>query len=276
MSPHKCPICGRWRMGEGACPHCGFRLPPDWPREPTMEDSWDHRMGLVERILWRARSLGWAFLGIFPRIARSDVSTAHEKPHKAPASSETRTDARELAQQAKGFCEAQDWDRANACATQAIEADPNYVEAYMIRAVATRVMGNLDAAISDYTEVIDLDPNHSEALMFRGACKAQKASGVEDCAQARKQVSEAHPDYRRAAELMPDNEQAGMAYPTPGQQGHLCMAGGYRPHPHGQTRAEVDSLSGVPRARPDQALSHGVERCRDQPSLPLSTANAMV
>jgi tetratricopeptide (TPR) repeat protein len=117
----------------------------------------------------------------------------------------------ELLNQAQKFNQSQEWCRAQACASEAIRANPSLIEAYMLRALALRVEGNLDDAISDYTKVIELDPQHGEAWMFRGACKAQKGSLVNDRHQALKLITEAHPDYQRAAELMPENELVGLA-----------------------------------------------------------------
>jgi tetratricopeptide (TPR) repeat protein len=105
----------------------------------------------------------------------------------------------------------QSWERARASASDAIQANPALVEAYMIRAIASRVLDELDAAIADYTRVVELDPQRGEAWLFRGACKTQKASEVRDPARACELLALAHPDYQRAAELKPDDEQVGLA-----------------------------------------------------------------
>jgi tetratricopeptide (TPR) repeat protein len=113
--------------------------------------------------------------------------------------------------QARTFSDIRDWKRARDCATQAIRIAPHLIDGYMLRALALRVVGDLDGGIEDYTKVIELDQQHGEAWMFRGACKTQKASSIQERAQALSLLKDAHPDYQRAAELMPDNEQAGLA-----------------------------------------------------------------
>jgi len=113
--------------------------------------------------------------------------------------------------QARTFAGMHDWNRARDCATKAIIMAPTLVESYMIRALAFRVIGELDEAIRDYSSVIEMDPQHGEAWMFRGACKTQRASSKHDKSHAMNLLNDAHPDYKRAAELMPDNEQAGLA-----------------------------------------------------------------
>jgi tetratricopeptide (TPR) repeat protein len=120
-------------------------------------------------------------------------------------------DALRLLQQAQAYSQAQDWPRAKACATQAIEANPNLTEAYLIRAIANRCLADLDSSIADYTRVIELDEHNGLAWMFRGACKAQKASCADDRSRSVELLAQAHPDYQRAAELKPDDEQAGLA-----------------------------------------------------------------
>lgn len=124
---------------------------------------------------------------------------------------EPRISPLEMLEAARLWLQRQDWARAKACATDAIRLNPELPEAYMIRAFASRVMGDLAGAIADYTRVIQLDPQRSEAWMFRGACKAQAASETQDPARARELLSQAHPDYQRAAELRPDDEMAGLA-----------------------------------------------------------------
>lgn len=117
----------------------------------------------------------------------------------------------EMLEAARLLLRHQDWPRARACAAEAIRLNPALPDGYMIRAFAARVMGDLEGAIGDYTHAIELDPQRGEAWMFRGACKAQLASAARDPVRARELLSAAHPDYQRASELTPDDEQAGLA-----------------------------------------------------------------
>jgi tetratricopeptide (TPR) repeat protein len=121
------------------------------------------------------------------------------------------SDAGPWLEKARAFSGIHDWKRARDCATKAITMKPSLVEAYMIRALACRITGDLDEAIRDYSTVIETDPQHGEAWMYRGAARMQKASSMHDQSQAMTLLNDAHLDYKRAAELMPDNEQTRMA-----------------------------------------------------------------
>ena len=114
-------------------------------------------------------------------------------------------------EQARTYAGIQEWKKAKDCASEAIKLNSSLVEAYMIRALAYRVVGELDNSILDYSKIIDIDPQNGEAWMFRGACKLQKSSAMKDQNQVLSLLNDAHPDYKRAAELMPDDEQAGLA-----------------------------------------------------------------
>lgn len=129
----------------------------------------------------------------------------------APPIPSASADAAMWLDQARTFAGIYDWKRTRDCATKAIEMSPTMIETYMLRALAFRVIGELDRSIRDYTCIIETDPQHGDAWMFRGACKTQKASSTQAQSQAVKLLNDAHPDYKRAAELMPDNEQAGLA-----------------------------------------------------------------
>lgn len=142
------------------------------------------------------------------------MSASGEAPSRS--SSEERApsvsiDARAWLRRAQSYAATHDWERSRDCASKAIEGDSSLIEAYMVRAIALRVIGGLDEAANDYTSVIEIDPQHGPAWMFRGACRAQKASSEQDTKEKTRLLNEAYPDYRRAAELMPDNEQAGLA-----------------------------------------------------------------
>ena len=134
------------------------------------------------------------------------------KPHRVstPLMPSVSVDAGIWLDQARTCSGIGEWKRARDCATKAIEINPTLVEAYEIRAVAFRVMGELDCAIKDYSSVVEIDPQQGDAWMFRGACKTQKASrhGRHEAINI---LNDAHSDYKRACELMPDNERAAGA-----------------------------------------------------------------
>lgn len=116
-----------------------------------------------------------------------------------------------LLEEAEEYARTGDYRRARELAGEAIQANPQLVEAYERRAFYARVDGDLDAAIDDYDRAIEIDPQNAEAWKFRGACKFQKASLLDDEAESGRLLGEAHPDYQKASQLKPDDEQAGLA-----------------------------------------------------------------
>jgi len=142
------------------------------------------------------------------RPSRNEMAAANSKTQMRLYVSGER--ALDLAQRAQAYSQARDYKKAKACASEAIQINPSLVDAFAVRALACRVLGELDMAIADYTKVIEIDPNNSQAWMFRGACKTQKASNLEGLEKTTL-INEAHPDYQRAAELRPDDELAGLA-----------------------------------------------------------------
>ena len=113
--------------------------------------------------------------------------------------------------QAEVYCKTQQWDRAITSASEALDIDPNYSAAYMVRALAYRCRGQLNEAVDDYGKVIDLDPQGAEAWKFRGACRAQEAANAQSASVAEGLNEMAYEDYRRAFELKPNDEQCGLA-----------------------------------------------------------------
>lgn len=234
----QCLFCGypigygelrsRDKCDEDKCPLCK-KIPKDssWERITLCSDCYDelvqkaksinevehaeqvHRGGKGIPIIVRM------IRGVRERLSRKEqhVDPIAVRPYPVPIPSvpSVSVDAGMWLDQARTFSGIQDWNRARDCATRAIQLAPTLVEPYMIRALAFRVIGKLDEAIKDYSSVIEIDPQQGEALMFRGACKTQKASSKHDQLQVLQLLNDAHPDYKRAAELMPDNEQAGLA-----------------------------------------------------------------
>ena len=88
----------------------------------------------------------------------------------------------------------QQYARAIADYTSAIEMKPDYAEAYNDRGFAYYLKGDFARAISDYTRAIELRPNYPKAYNSRGVAYMQGGYG------AAKSV----PDFDRAIELKPD------------------------------------------------------------------------
>jgi|GEM_PF-6743214 len=88
----------------------------------------------------------------------------------------------------------QQYDRAIADYTAAIELSPDYAEAYNDRAFAYYLKGDFERAISDYTRAIELRPNYPKAYNSRGVAYMQGGFGA----------SKSVPDFNLAIELKPD------------------------------------------------------------------------
>ncbi|WP_157750079.1 tetratricopeptide repeat protein, partial [Dolichospermum compactum] len=57
--------------------------------------------------------------------------------------------------------------------TQAINIDPNYVNAYYNRGVIRSELGDKQGAIDDYTQAIKINPNYVDAYYDRGLIRYQ-------------------------------------------------------------------------------------------------------
>ncbi|MCS5589627.1 MAG: tetratricopeptide repeat protein [Candidatus Thioglobus sp.] len=79
------------------------------------------------------------------------------------------------------------------CYNQAIQINPDYVDAYGNRGNALKELGRLDEAIKSYNKVIQLNPNYAEAYGNRG--NALNELGQSD---------EAIKNYKKAIQLKPD------------------------------------------------------------------------
>ncbi len=103
-----------------------------------------------------------------------------------------------------------EWTRARACASAAIEADPALSDAYLARAHAVRLLGDVESAIADLTRAVALAPQKAAAWRGLGACRAQQASATTDRKRALELLDCAHEAYTRAAHLDPRDEWAGL------------------------------------------------------------------
>jgi tetratricopeptide (TPR) repeat protein len=52
--------------------------------------------------------------------------------------------------------------------TQALEIEPNYLNALYGRGKAFKELKKYQEAVIDYTKVIEIDPNYNEAYVYRG------------------------------------------------------------------------------------------------------------
>jgi len=209
-----CKHCGeRFEKGLDYCPFCGF---------PASNQEEDKPSWIGESFFFRLFSFFGNWLFSFSKSSRKLKSNSTDNTGKKDSAGIRKDilttkrslskswDSMELLQQAHIYSDAHDYKRAKACATEAIQANPKLIDAYMVRALAYRMTSDLDHAIEDYSKVIDQDSENNLAWMFRGACKCQKASALKG-QKKETLMSEAHPDYKRASELRPDDELAGLA-----------------------------------------------------------------
>lgn len=120
------------------------------------------------------------------------------------------TDPLELVNEAWTCIRNSEYILALELSSEAIIINPRLVDAYHARALASRCDGDLDTAIDDYTAIIEIESDNSDAFLYRAACKTQKAADLPENERLAF-LNEAHSDYKRAAQLGPDNEQTGLA-----------------------------------------------------------------
>ncbi|OGA98186.1 MAG: hypothetical protein A3E25_20910 [Burkholderiales bacterium RIFCSPHIGHO2_12_FULL_69_20] len=102
------------------------------------------------------------------------------------------------------------WPEAARLASVALEQDDRILEAYQQRALARRLLGDLDGAIEDYDRSIQIDPLCDWAWEFRGACRSTLAGRLPRDQMLDLQAK-AELDYRQAAKLDPANERATLS-----------------------------------------------------------------
>ena len=117
----------------------------------------------------------------------------------------------ERADSTKNLTEKQEWyDKAIVHYTEAINLNPEHVNAYNNRGVAYANKGEIDAAIQDYNKAIDLNPEDAEAYNNRGVAYANKG-----------EIDAAIQDYNKAIDLNPEDAEAyynrGVAYANKGE-----------------------------------------------------------
>ncbi|MCM8595661.1 tetratricopeptide repeat protein [Accumulibacter sp.] len=121
-----------------------------------------------------------------------------------------RTDeelARVASLNARMACERRDWRTAETLASQAIDADPELVDAYMARGLARRVRGDLAGAEDDYSAAIQRDPALAAAFKWRAGVRSSRAAYLHGEA-AERHLLAAERDFRQAVLLDPGDEQA--------------------------------------------------------------------
>ena len=103
-----------------------------------------------------------------------------------------------------------EYDKAVGHYTEAIDLNPEYVNAYNNRGIAYRNKGEIDAAIQDYNKAIDLNPEHADAYNNRGVAYRNKG-----------EIDAAIQDYNKAIDLNPEYVNAynnrGIAYRNKGE-----------------------------------------------------------
>jgi tetratricopeptide (TPR) repeat protein len=107
---------------------------------------------------------------------------------------ESAVDAEFYLKRGEDYSGVQQYDRAIADYTTALELKPDYAEAYNDRGFAYYLKRDFDRAIADYTRAIELRPNYPKAYNSRGV--VYMAGGYGE--------AKSLPDFDRAIELKPD------------------------------------------------------------------------
>ena len=100
--------------------------------------------------------------------------------------------AEEFAEIGEAHLANQEFPKAIAALTKAIELDPKNAEYRYSRAMASMFSGGVNAAIADLDEIVRLDRRHARALMMRGNLRVRKGK-----------LDEAIADYDAAIKLEP-------------------------------------------------------------------------
>lgn len=80
---------------------------------------------------------------------------------------------------------------------KAIEADPEYINAYLRRGFVNNALKNYEDAVHDYDKVIELHPQHVFAYISRGSAKNKL-----------EKFDEAMADFDAALQIDPENQEA--------------------------------------------------------------------
>lgn len=92
-----------------------------------------------------------------------------QTPSLTPDPCDLSPDAEYFVGQGNAFFAAEDYTRAIASYTCAVEHDSNYAPAYSARGYARSVQGDEPGAMTDFDRAIELDENQIEAYINRGA-----------------------------------------------------------------------------------------------------------
>lgn len=114
--------------------------------------------------------------------------------------------ARVASLNARIACQRRDWRTAETLASQAIDSDPELVDAYMARGLARRVRGDLAGAEDDYSAAIQRDPALAAAFKWRAGVRSSRAAYLRGEAAERCLLA-AENDLRQAVLLNPGDEQ---------------------------------------------------------------------
>ena len=173
---------GRWAGISIPCPISGvnlyYRVNTSYPFRggwPGYNDRWRSVVGATLLIAVLATGI-------------PELQSQTDTPAKSPSSADA------YLMRGETLSGNQQYDRAIADYTAAIELKPDYAEAYNDRGFAYYLKGDFERAISDYTRAIELRPNYPKAHNSRGVAYMQGGYG------AAKSV----PDFDRAIELKPD------------------------------------------------------------------------
>jgi tetratricopeptide (TPR) repeat protein len=94
----------------------------------------------------------------------------------------------------------EDFPSAEACYTQAIEADPAFASAYLNRANARLQRGGIEEAVADYTQYLSLDTESAKKPQIEILLAAIQKAADEEAAAAKRKAGEEAAAIARAEE----------------------------------------------------------------------------
>jgi tetratricopeptide (TPR) repeat protein len=147
-----------------------------------------------------------------------------QTPTDQPPTPEASSAALEHFQQGNDFSRAGEFDKAAEQYEQALETDPEYVDAMTNLGVAYYSLGQLDKAIEQYTRAIEIAPNDADIRSNLAAAHVQKHQSTSDPEELDMAVEQ----YEKATELDPNLAEAyfglGVIYALQGENAQAIQA----------------------------------------------------
>ena len=100
-------------------------------------------------------------------------------PVPPPAAAPVNQNVEQMLQQMRGARQSSNWQAVHTLATQVLNVQPNWAEAYLFRGIALVMNNKLVEADKDLSRAIEIDPTTAEALFFRGLVRIDLGRGLD-------------------------------------------------------------------------------------------------